>query len=76
VVAAIKKMIKKLFIIIVIIIACLTGINFLSAQDVGLSAQLLSGGEAKLYYFAGAKTDSLASTIGTPSFFLLTATGN
>ena len=52
-------MVKKLF----IIIACFTGINYLSAQDVGLSAPSLSGREAKLYYFAGAKTDSLATTI-------------
>ena len=53
-------MVKKLFIIF---IACFTGINHLSAQDVGLLAPSLSGREAKLFYFAGAKTDSLATTI-------------
>jgi len=45
------------------IIAFITGISYLPAQDVRLSAPLLSGREAKLYYFAGAKADSLVSTI-------------
>jgi len=51
---------KKLFITT---IACLTGISCLPAQEVRLSAPLLSGREAKLFYFAGAKTDSLSATI-------------
>jgi len=54
-------MIKKLF----LTIACLAGINYLSAQNVRLLALPLSGREAKLYYFAGAKTDSVAATIDT-----------
>jgi len=53
-------MVKK---ISVTIIAFLTGVSYLSAQDVRLSAPLLSGREAKLYYFAGAKTDSLITAI-------------
>jgi len=53
-------MVKK---ISVTIIAFLTGISYLPAQDVRLSAPLLSGREAKLYYFAGAKADSLITAI-------------
>jgi len=51
-------MVKK---ISVTIIAFLTGLCYLPAQDVRLSAPLLSGREAKLYYFAGAKADSIAT---------------
>jgi len=53
-------MARKLFIAI---IACLAGISYLSAQDVKLSAPSLSGSESKLYYFAGAKVDSLITTV-------------
>ena len=49
--------------LLVTFLACLTGISCLPAQEVRLSAPLLSGRKAKLYYFAGAKADSLAATI-------------
>jgi len=53
-------MAKKLFIII---IACLAGINSILAQNVRLLAPSMSGREAKLFYFAGAKTDSIVASI-------------
>jgi len=49
--------------LLIIGIACLTGISHLSAQEVRLSAPALSGRESKLYYFTGARVDSLAATV-------------
>jgi len=43
----------------------LAGISCLSAQEVKLSAPFLSGKEAKLYYFAGAKVDSIVTVVNT-----------
>ena len=43
----------------------LAGISCLPAQEIKLSAPFLSGKEAKLYYFAGAKVDSLVTVVNT-----------
>ena len=51
--------------LLIIGIACLACISRLSAQDVRLSAPSLSGKESKLYYFTGARVDSLAATVDT-----------
>jgi len=53
-------MAKKLYITIII---CLAGIYHLIAQDVSLLAPSLPDRESKLYYFTGARVDSLAATV-------------
>jgi len=51
---------EKLFIIG---IACLTAAGYLPAQEVRLLAPPLSGKGSTLYYFAGARVDSLTATV-------------
>jgi len=53
-------MVKKIKITIILV---LTGIFSITAQNVELSAPLLSGREAKLYYFTGATVDSISTVI-------------
>ena len=55
-------MAKKLYITITLVLA---SISYLAAQEVNLSAPSLPGKEAKLYYFAGAKVDSLVTVVNT-----------